>query len=211
MEMLTVKNLLPVGITASLIGFALVSQGLYWLERFGEIEEVRSLLTSLLIQEIAPIFVSFLTLGRGGLILLGEVGQLSGTRQLRALDRQGIDPFLLLIVPRSAAIIIALFCHVIVFIMVAFVTGYLGALSVGVTSVSFPAFVIGLLESLGRTGFLAVPVKSFFLGLTISVVCSLSALELAERGEFTPRSMASGLIRALSALLIVSSLLTILL
>jgi ABC-type transporter Mla maintaining outer membrane lipid asymmetry permease subunit MlaE len=95
--------------------------------------------------------------------------------------------------------------------MVAFVSGYLGALSVGVTSVSFPAFVIGLLESLGRTGFLAVPVKSFFLGLTISVVCSLSALELAERGEFTPRSMASGLIRALSALLIVSSLLTILL
>lgn len=211
MEMLTLKNLLPVCITASLIGFALVSQSLYWLGRLGDIEEVRRVVTSLLIQEIAPIFVGFLTLGRGGLILLGELGQLNGANQLRALDRQGIDPFLLLIVPRSAAIVVALFCHVVVFILVAFMTGYLGAVTVGVTSVSFGGFVLGLLDTLGQVGLLAVPIKSFVLGLTIAVVCSLSALQLADKSEFTPRSVASGLIRALSALLIVSSLLTILL
>lgn len=211
MEMLTLRNLLPVCVTASLIGFALVSQGLYWLERFGEVEEVKSLLTSLLIQEIAPIFVGFLTLGRGGLILLSELGVLNGSRRLRSLDRQGLDPFLLLVVPRSVAIILALFSHTVIFIMVAFLTGYLGALSVGAVTQSFASFAVDLLNSLGQMGYLAVPIKTFFLGLTISVVCALSALQLTEDQDFSPESLASGLIRALSALLIVSSLLTILL
>lgn len=211
MDMVLIGNLLPVVVTASLIGFALISQGIYWLAQLGDVEEVRSLLISALVREISPLVVAFLTLARGGLILLGEVGGLRGAGQLRGLDRQGLDPFLLILVPRGAAIIIATFCHAIIFILVAFLTGYVGALSAGITSFTFAGFVSNMTEALGSAGFIVIPVKSFVSGLTITVACSLSALLPAGEPDFGPVSAARGLIRAVSSLLVVSGLMTMML
>jgi phospholipid/cholesterol/gamma-HCH transport system permease protein len=208
-DMVLIGNLRPVIVTALLIGFVLISRGIFWLEQLGDIEEVRSLLLSALIREISPILVAFLTLGRAGMVLLGEIGGLRGAGLLKGLERQGLDPFILLVVPRGAAIIIATFCHTIIFILVAFLTGYLGALTAGITRTTFPQFVANMLNALGAAGFIAIPFKSFVIGLTITAVCSLSALLPTKEPGFGPISAAQSLIRAVSSLLIVFGLLAI--
>ena len=141
-------------------------------------------------------------------MLLGELSAMRTTGELDALERQGLDPFLLLVVPRVAALAVAVFAHSIVFIVVAFSSGYLLAQATG-AAVEPPAqFVINVLTGIGTTGYLVLPVKALAIGLTIGVICSLTAMDRNMVGLARETLTATGFIRAVSGILLVSALLS---
>ncbi len=208
MEIVCLRNLLAVCIAAALIGLTLVSQGLYWLDRFGQADAVGQVIVFAMVREIGPIIVGLLALGSGGIVLLGELSTMRAKGQLEALDRQGVDPFLLLVVPRVLAIIAAVFTHSILFIVVALATGYSVAHATGATAVPPLQFLADMLTAIGAVGYLILPVKSLAIGLTIGAVCALTALDAAEgAGEAT--LTATGFIRAISGVLLVSALISL--
>jgi phospholipid/cholesterol/gamma-HCH transport system permease protein len=184
MEIVCLRNLVAVCVAASLIGLTLVSQGLYWLDQFGQADAVGQVIVFAMVREIGPIVVGLLALGGGGIVLLGEISTLRGSGQLAALDRLGIDPFLLLVVPRVIAIIIAVFAHSIIFIVVALFTGYVVAHATGAIATAPGQFFASMLTAIGATGYIILPAKALGIGLTIGSVCALTALD--------PRAGASG-------------------
>jgi len=209
MDMVCLRNLLAVCIAAALIGLTLVSQGLYWLDRFGQAEAVGQVIIFAMVREIGPLVVGLLALGGGGIVLLGEIGEMRERGQLEALDRQGVDPFLLLVVPRVVAIIFAVFAQSIIFIVVALLTGYAVAHATGATAIEPAAFIIDMITAIGAIGYVILPAKALAIGLTIGAICALTALDPRGGGADRSALTATGYIRSISGVLLVSALISL--
>ena len=96
--------------TGVLLGFGLVTQVVYWLETAGQSQLVGTIVVRLLVREIAPIVVGLIILGRVGTRVLIDLGEARPRGWLRQLERQGIDPVALLVMPRVVGFAIGAFC-----------------------------------------------------------------------------------------------------
>jgi phospholipid/cholesterol/gamma-HCH transport system permease protein len=209
MDLVCLRNLAAMLVTAALVGLAVVSQGLYWFEQFGQQGAIGEVIVFVMVREIVPLIVGLLVLGSGGIVHLGELGAMRINGQLDALDRQGVDPFLLLVVPRVVAMIVAVFAHSILFIIIAFLVGYAMAQATGATAIAPAQFVINLLSAIGNNGYLVLPAKALAIGLTIGAVCSLTAMDRRAEGIAGETLTARGFIRGISGILLVSTLLSL--
>lgn len=207
-----VRSLRVVAVMATMVGVSVVAQVLFWLEEVGgELEVVREIVVSVTIREIAPLFVGLILLGRGGLTMLSELSRMQREGQVRALDARGLDPFLLLIVPRVVALVVSMFSLTLIFILVAFAAGYVGALAAGVSITPAGTFLNQTLNAIGLEGALMLPLKTIGIGLALGVVCCLSALERQAEGADGPELLANGFLRAVLAVFLVSAVVTLLL
>lgn len=209
MHLVCLRNLTAVLIAAALVGLMLVSQGLYWLEQFGQADAVGQVIVFVMVRELGPLIVSFLVLGSGGIVLLVELAAMRAGGQLDALDQQGVDPFLLLVVPRTIAIVIAVFSNTVLFIVVALATGYVMAKAVGAIATPPGVFLLNMLTNIGTIGHLVLPAKSVAIGITIGTICSFSALVGNPAGANDQSIAATGFIRAVSGVLLVNALLSL--
>ena len=210
MELPGVQNLPAVTVTGVLVGISLVTQGMYWLDRVGEQELVITVIAVVLVREVAPLVVGLLALGRGGLLILDELSKLRRDGQCRALDLQGVDPFLALIVPRVWALAISVFCLTIILLVVAFVAGYTTSSLLGVSSLSPLDFVVEAFAAIGSNGYAVLPLKTLGIGLAIGVVCCLTALEQRPQAGADRALMPIGFMRSLLAVFLVSGLVSVL-
>lgn len=209
-ELAGVQSLAAVAVAGALVGVALVAQALYWREQLGEEGQIVRVLQSVLVREIAPLVVGLLVIGRGGLLILGDLAAMQRNGQYRALDAQGVDPLVALIVPRVLALAVSVFCLTIGFIVVAFLSGYAMASLLDFAQASLIEFFGDMIRSIGSAGYFLIPAKTLSIGFVIGVVCCLSGLERTDRtldlGDPRPR----GFMRAVLAVLLVSGLVSVL-
>jgi len=194
-----VQGLAATSIVAVVVGISLVAQATYWLERAADPNLVRSVVSLILVREIAPLIVGLLVVGRGGFEMLSELIAVNRGGVWRALQAGGIAPFTLLVVPRALALALSVFCLAVVFIVVALCAGYLAARAAEVTTRSPGEFALGVLQSVGAAGYLLLPVKTVLTGLAVGAVCAVTALH-----ESGANALRRGLLRAVLAVLVVS-------
>jgi phospholipid/cholesterol/gamma-HCH transport system permease protein len=196
-----------VAVAALLAGVSIIAQALYWTERLGEVSEIRTIVVWLTVREVGPLIVALLMIGRGGLVLTLDLALLRRDRIWRALDAQGVDPFLLLVLPRVLAIAIGCFSLTILFVVVAFVAGFATARASGAAAALGVLDVVPLLlQAIGENGAIFLLLKTSAMGLAIGVVASLAAMEpdaLAARGG---GPVPSAFVRAVLAILLISGL-----
>ena len=205
LDMVGVQGLPAVIVAGALIGLSLIAQAIYWLDQIGEADLIRSVIGAVVVRELAPVLVGLLVLGRGGLVILDELSTMRRAGLLRALDLQGVDPFLLLFVPRVLALAISVFTLSIVFVVAAFVSGFITASALGIVELSPAMIVRRMSETLGDSGYLMLPVKTIGIGAAIGVLCCLTAIEETPEGE-DEQVMITGFIRAVLAVILVSAL-----
>jgi phospholipid/cholesterol/gamma-HCH transport system permease protein len=196
-------------VAGGLVGLGLITQALFWLNQFGEADRVFDIIDVILIREIAPMFVGFLMLGRSGLVILSELGEMRRQGQCRMLDAQGVDPFLVFVVPRVLATSIGVFCLTIVFIFSTYAVGVLAGHAIGVTDTPLVELPFDVLYTVGNTGYAIVPLKTLGIGFVIGVVCCLTALEGPAQNVDVARLIPRGFIRSVLAIFVVSGLLSI--
>ena len=210
MELAGVQNLPAVVVTGVLVGISLVAQGMYWLDQLGEQDFVFTVIAVVMIREIAPLVVGLLALGRGGLLILDELSRLRRGGQCRALDLQGIDPFLTLVMPRVLALALSVFCLTMILLVVAFASGYLMGNLLGVAGRTPVEFVAQTFATIGSAGYGVLPLKSLGIGFTIGIVCCLTALEQRREPGAERALMPVGFMRAVLAVFLVSGLVSVL-
>ena len=171
-----VGGLPATAIAALLIGLAMVSQALYWLELAGQPELVGQILVLVLVREIAPLVVAFIVIGRTGSVMVIELGRMEAGGQLRALDAQGVDPLLYLILPRVLAMAVSTFCLTVAFLAVAFVAGNLGSLIAGFSDMGPTELADLVLGAMGPAEFALVAIKSLGIGFLVGLVVCLGGL-----------------------------------
>lgn len=190
---------------AVLIGIGLVAQVLYWLERVGDRDAIYTIMATVLIREITPLLVGLLVLGRGGLLILGELAAMQRGGHCRALDAQGVDPFLALALPRVAALPVAMFCLSMLFLVVAQLSGFMLASALGISRQPPEQFVATMIQTIGAQGYLVLPLKSLLIGAAIAITCLLTAVERWREGE-AEDPVPTGFLRAVLAIFLATGL-----
>jgi phospholipid/cholesterol/gamma-HCH transport system permease protein len=191
--------------TGVVLGFVLVAQVVYWLQTAGQSQLVGAIVERSLVREIAPVVVGFIIFGRAGTRILIDLGEARPKGWLRQLERQGIDPIALLVMPRMTAHAIGAFCLSTILLISTLVTGYLVASVLGL--VTFPIWQFGqnVMRAMDFDDFIVPPVKSVIIGALVALVCCATALTRATGTSEVQRLVARGFVRVAIAILLVSA------
>jgi phospholipid/cholesterol/gamma-HCH transport system permease protein len=193
-------------LAAALVGLALVGQAIIWFGQVAQTEALRRTILVLLIREVTPLTVGLVSLGRAGLLNLSELGAMRANGTVRALEGQGLDPFLVLVLPRVLALGLCILAHAVVFLVVAVLVGYAVAVSL---AFGFGGGLFALtrytLLVLGEVGILVLPVKTLLIGFAIAGVTSATVL-YGRRPTTEADMLSAGFFRALLAIVVISLL-----
>lgn len=191
--------------TGVLLGLVLVSQLVYWLQTAGQSQLVGPIIERLLVREIAPVVVGLIIFGRVGTRIMIDLGEARPKGWLRQLERQGIDPIALLVMPRVSAHAIGAFCLATVLLISTLVTGYLVASVLGL--VTFPIWQFGqnVAHAMEIDDFMVPPAKCLIIGAMVALVCCATALTRATGAYEVQRLVARGFVRVALAILLVSA------
>jgi phospholipid/cholesterol/gamma-HCH transport system permease protein len=196
-------GLAPTLITGGLVGLAMVSQTLYWLAGAGQAELIGSVLVTVIVRELTPLFVGFILLGRSGMVTLSETATLRRGGQVEALAAQGLDPFLFLVLPRAWALAISAFTLAVILVPVALVTGFAAGSLLGAVETTIWSFLDGVLRAMHTADFAVFPAKMVVIGLLVALTAVLTGLD-AGAGENAARVLPRGFMRGTLAILVVS-------
>ena len=194
-------GLSPILVTAALVGLGMVYQALYWLGEAGQEGLIGSVLVTVLVQSVTPLLVGLVLLGRSGMVALAEIASLTAGGQVRALEAQGLDPFLLLILPRACALAIASFTLGILFVVAALLSGFVAGSLLGALTISLWSLFDRVLLAMRPADFAVFPVKMLVIGLLVALTACLTGLE-AEPHEEVARLLPRGFVRGVLAVLL---------
>lgn len=201
LEIAVTRGMVASLFTAALVGLGMVSQALYWLGIAGQEGIAGRILVTVLIREVAPLLVGLLILGRIGMVTVAEFGELAASGQARALAAQGLDPFRLLVLPRTLAIAIASFTQGVLFVAVALLAGFASARLLGVVNFGLPEFLDRVLRAMQPADFVIFPAKLLVIGLLVGAIACLTALDVEEGSD--PHALLPGaFLRGVLAVLI---------
>ena len=115
-----------VAASALLVGLITIFQAAYQLAPYGaEVVSARAL-AWFVAREIGPIVVAILVVARSAAAIAGEFSSMAANGEIDALRVMGLDPVKYLVVPKLAALLIALPTLTAIAIMLAVVGGWLG-------------------------------------------------------------------------------------
>jgi phospholipid/cholesterol/gamma-HCH transport system permease protein len=194
-------------VTAALIGLVMVSQALYWLGQAGQEELIGRVVVTVLVREVAPLLVGFILLGRSGVVVVSEIGELQIGGQVSTLAAQGLDPFLLLVLPRACALAIACFILGVMFVLAALLSGFIAGSLLEAVRISIWSFLDRVLLAMHARDFVVFPAKMIVIGLLVALTASLTALTATARDEaarLLPRAFVRGVVAVLLANLVLS-------
>lgn len=195
-------------VTAVLAGLAMVAEALYWLGLAGQQQLAGSILVTVLIREVTPVLVGFVLLGRSGTVAVQETGALHLGGQMRSLAAQGIDPFLLLVLPRALALALASFTLGVLFALTALVVGFVSGSLFGSVQGSLWSFLDHVLAAMRPVDFAIFPAKTLIIGFLVALTACLTGMT-ARAGDDMASLLPRGFVRGLVAIMLASLMLSL--
>jgi phospholipid/cholesterol/gamma-HCH transport system permease protein len=190
-------------VTAGLIGLVMVSEALYWLGQAGQEELIGPVLVTVLVREIAPLLVGLIVLGRSGVVIVSEIGGLQAGGQVHAMAAQGLDLFLLLVLPRAWALAAGCFTLGVLFVIAALLSGFIVGSLAGAVHIPIGSFLQRVLLAMHAGDFAIFPAKLIIIGLLVALTACLTGLTATVQDE-TARLLPRGFVRGVVAILLVS-------
>jgi phospholipid/cholesterol/gamma-HCH transport system permease protein len=194
-----------VGALAVLVGISVVVQLSFWVGEAGQSQLVGPLLVAVVARELGPVLINLVVIVRSGSAMTTELGVLKVTGEVRALEAQGSDPFLHLVLPRVLGMAVATFCLTIVFILIAFASGYLFAAWTGKGSRDLFLFADTVSRAVQPKDVLNILAKSILPALFASAACCLGGLGVGESVAEIPPATQRALTRSVAGLFVISA------
>jgi phospholipid/cholesterol/gamma-HCH transport system permease protein len=194
-------------VTAALIGLVMVSQALYWLGEAGQEELIGPALVTVLVREVAPLLVGLILLGRSGVVVASEIGELQIGGQVSTLAALGLDPFQLLVLPRACALSLASFTLGVMFVVAALLSGFVAGRLLEAVQISLWSFFDRVLHAMRPGDFVIFPAKMTLIGLLVALTASLTGLTATAQDEaarLLPRAFVRGVVAILLASIVLS-------
>ena len=196
---------------ACAVGISVVAQVLIWLQIIGQSQSLGPLLVTVLVREAVPVLINLLAIGRNGTALATELGNMKIAGEVRVLDAQGLDPFIYLVMPRVLSLTLSVFCLAVLFVVVAFASGYLSSLVLSPIAVDPGTFGRSIIFSVSPVDLINFLSKTIIPALYTGAICCSQGLRvqtsLTEVPKATKRAVALS-VRALFGIAALVSLLT---
>ena len=194
---------------ACAVGVSVVAQALVWSPKIGQSKLLGPLLITVLIREVVPVLTNLLAVGRSGAPIAAELATMRVGGQVNVLEAQGIDPFDYLVVPRVLGFALSIFVLSVTFVVVAFASGYLACLLLGVTVSDPVAYTRQLLESLRPVDIASFAAKSLLPALLTGGICCIVGLRAARWPGSVAAAPRRGTSRSVFAVLVTSALVSL--
>jgi len=199
-----------VSLIAVAVGISVVVQVQVWLTRFGQRELLGPLLVAVIIREVAPLLTNFVVIGRSGTAIATELANMRVTGEVRVLDAQGLDPFAYLVMPRVLGMAVAVFCLTVICIAVALLTGFLSGVLLGISTAGPGVFFQSVFSAIEPEDIVNLLAKTILPGLLTGAICCTEGLRVRGAVTEVPQATTRGLVRSVTALFMVSALVSVL-
>jgi phospholipid/cholesterol/gamma-HCH transport system permease protein len=130
--------------------------------------------------------------------------------EVRALDSQGFDPFIYLVMTRVLSLTISVFCLALLFVVVSFTSGYLFSLLLSPAIADPGTFIHSILFSLNPVDVINFFAKSIIPALFTGAICCAEGLRVEASYAEVPGATKRALSRSVRALFGISALVTLL-
>lgn len=170
-----VNALVILGVIALLIGGTTIIQAVTFLPKLGQESFIGNLLKFVIVREVGPLITAIIILTRSGSAIATELATQKLNKELEALQIMGINPYLMMIIPRVIGGLVATMLLIVYFDFIAFIGGYL--ISQMLTSIPFNVFLETVIRSLSLADIFATILKGMFYGFFITTVCSFYGLK----------------------------------
>jgi len=205
-----VEPILFVAAVAAFVGISVVVQLTFWTGEVGQSQLLGPLLVAVVARELGPVLINLIVIVRSGSAMTSELGVLKINGEVRALEAQGNDPFLHLVMPRVLGMAAATFCLTIVFMLVAFASGYVFAAWMGKGSSDLFLFGDTLSSAVQTKDFFNILAKSILPALFASASCCIGGLGVGESVTDIPQSTQRALTRSVAGLFVISAVVSLL-
>ena len=205
-----VEPLWFVGAVAVFVGIAVVVQLTFWVGAAGQSQLVGPLLVAVVARELGPVLINLVVIIRSGSAMTTELGILKINGEVRALEAQGNDVCLHLVMPRVLATAVSTFCLTIVFILVAFASGYLFAAWTGKGSRDLLLFADTVAGAIQPKDVFNILAKSILPALFASACCCVGGLGVGGSVTEIPHATQRALTRSVAGLFVISAVVSLL-
>jgi phospholipid/cholesterol/gamma-HCH transport system permease protein len=190
-----------------LIGAIIAQQGFFHFRKFGAESYTVDMVGILVLREIGVLIVAIMVAGRSGSAYTAELGSMKMREEIDALSTMGLDPVAVLILPRVAALVIALPILTFVGSMAGLYGGGLVAQFYGDMA---PAIYIERLhEAISVTSFKVGILKAPFMALVIGVVACSEGLRVQGSAESLGRQTTTSVVKSIFLVIVLDGLFAI--
>jgi phospholipid/cholesterol/gamma-HCH transport system permease protein len=199
-----------VGAVAAFVGISVVVQLTFWAGEAGQSQLLGPLLVAVVARELGPVLINLVVIVRSGSAMTTELGVLNINGEVRALEAQGNDPFLHLVLPRVLGMALSTLCLTIVFILVAFACGYLFAAWMGKGSGDLLLFADTVSSAVQPKDIFNILAKSILPALFASASGCVAGLGVGGSVTEIPQATQRALTRSVAGLFVISAAVSLL-
>jgi phospholipid/cholesterol/gamma-HCH transport system permease protein len=205
-----VEPLWFVAAVAMFVGISVVVQLTFWAGAAGQSQLLGPLLVAVVARELGPVLINLIVIVRSGSAMTTGLGVLKLNGEVHALEMRGNDPFLHLIMPRVLGMTVSMFCLTVVFILVAFASGFLFAAWTGKGSSDVLLFADTLSNATQPKDVFNILAKSIVPALFVSASCCIGGLGVGDSVTEIPRATQRALTRSIAGLFVISAVVSLL-
>ena len=190
-----------------LIGAIIAQQGFFHFRKFGAESYTVDMVGILVLREIGVLIVAIMVAGRSGSAYTAELGSMKMREEIDALSTMGLDPVAVLILPRVAALVIAL-------PILTFIGSIAGLYGGGLVAQFYggmaPAVYIERLhEAVSVTSFKVGILKAPFMALVIGIVACGEGLRVQGSAESLGKQTTTSVVKSIFLVIVLDGLFAI--
>lgn len=192
------------------VGIVVIVQTQLWLQAIAEPDLPGQLFLRIFVRELGPFLANLIVIVRSGTAISTELAGMRLSGEVDVLDSQGLDPMIYLVMPRVLSVALCVFCLAVLFVTVCFVSGYFVGVLMGAITGGPYLFFSSVFRQLEVEDLLFFLPKTLVTGLFIGTIATTAGLSV--RGAMTevPQVATRAGIRSLTAVFLVSAILSLL-
>ena len=190
-----------------LIGAIIAQQGFFHFRKFGAESYTVDMVGILVLREIGVLIVAIMVAGRSGSAYTAELGSMKMREEIDALSTMGLDPIAVLILPRVAALVIALPILTFIGSMAGLYGGGLVAQFYG--GMAPAVYIERLHEAVSVTSFKVGILKAPFMALVIGIVACNEGLRVQGSAESLGKQTTESVVKSIFLVIVLDGLFAI--
>ncbi|MEH6952735.1 ABC transporter permease (plasmid) [Nitrobacter sp. NHB1] len=187
-----------------LIGAIIAQQGIFHFRKFGADSYVVDMVGILVLRELGVLIVAIMVAGRSGSAYTAELGSMKMREEIDALSTMGLDPVVVLILPRVIALIVALPILTFIGSMAALYGGGLVAWFYG--GMGPAIFIARLRDAVSVTHFEVGMIKAPFMALVIGIVACSEGLRVKGSAESLGKQTTTSVVKSIFLVIVLDGL-----
>lgn len=206
LEAFAFRSVPIIALISFLVGGIVAQQGIYQLRRFGAVTYAVDLIGILALRELGVFLTAIMIAGRSGSAVTAEIGSMKMRDEIDAMQVMGLRAAEVLIVPRLAALVLALPMLTLVADFAALFGGFLTCWIYGGIS---PESFMQRLQAAADFEELSIGlIKAPFMGLVIGLIASSEGFAVGGSAESLGRRVTAAVVKAIFTVIVVDGCFT---